>query len=277
MLPILGANPATVGTIGSIAKGVGAFAAKFAGPLLNFAGGLFGDGGDKSNLDRHFIARRVRDAQEAGIHPLYALGAGGGYSPAVSTGSSVGDALRSTGSLFDNIRAESQAKSAAGMSDRIAEAQIRSLNASAFRDETQAQVALAQAALDAQSFQAQQRDAIGTRLDQAIANSPEVFGIPELPLARATRRVVLPNGEIVRIADQNLMETGELLGNAATLAGSDKWLMSKVTEIDQYLRNKITAPIKGAATSTKKEFLKWWRKATAPRRNRSNPQYQHRR
>jgi len=259
-------------------KGAVAAASKFAGPLLNFAGNLFGGGGDKSNLDRHFIARRVRDAQEAGVHPLYALGAGGGYSPAVSTGgSAIGEALRQTGSLFTNIRAEDAAKAAAGMDNRIAEAQIRSLNASASRDETAAQVALSELALREQSMRAQQHDTIGTLLDQNIANMPEVFGVPEKPLARATRRVVLPNGDIVRIADQDLMETGELLGNAATLAGSDDWLMSKVTEIDRYLRNKITAPAKGAATTTRRAFLDWWRKATAPRKFRSNSKYTHRR
>jgi len=213
------------------AAGVLGAVGKYAGPLLNFAGNLFGGGGDRSNLDRHFIARRVRDAKEAGVHPLYALGAGGGYQPVVSTGSAVGDALRSTGSLFQNIRAEDSAKAAAGISDRLAEAQIRAMDAAANRDEVSAQVALSDLAYRAQSFRAQQHDAIGTRLDAVMAARPDAFGLADKPPVRATRRVVLDNGDVVRIADQDIMETGELLGGATTLGAIDDWLMSKVTEM----------------------------------------------
>jgi len=272
--PLILGSPGGAIAAKGLLSGAAAFASKFAGPLASFAGNLFGSGGDKSNLDRHFIRRRVRDAQEAGIHPLYALGAGGGYSPVINTGgSSVGEALRQTGSLFDHIRSESAAKAAAGLSDRIAEAQIRQLNASASRDETAAQLALSEHALNTQAMAAQNRDRIGTMLDSAIANSSEAFGIPDKPLVRATRRVVLPNGDVVRIVDQDVAETGEIIGNAITLNSIDKWLMDKVTQADRSLRAHVTQPFRSA----KEAFHNWYRRATAPRKNRSNPKYQHRR
>jgi len=203
-----------IGKLASYAGGVGSFFSKFGGPLLNAVGGLFGgQGGDKSNLTRHYLSRLVRDAREAGVHPLYALGASPGYGPTFQTGSASGDALRAGANLFSDIRAESQAKAAAGVNDRLANAQIRSLEASALRDETAAQVQLAEAALNAQSMSAQNRDLISARLDEEMLYRPETFGrkIPD-----ALIPVRLANGKVLMIPDQNLLETGEIIGNTLT-------------------------------------------------------------
>lgn len=62
------------------------------------------------------IQRRVADAKQAGIHPLYALGASSGASPTISgqaeTGSHMGDAIASAGGAL-----------ASGLSGRAAEKQ----------------------------------------------------------------------------------------------------------------------------------------------------------
>jgi len=212
--------------IPSLAARVGAFASKFAGPLLSFGSKLFGSGGDRSNLERHAIARRVRDAQEAGIHPLFALGSSVGYSPQFSTGSALGDGLAAGGDLFRDIRSEEEAKSASGiaaadreLTRRLVEAQIRGANASASRDEVAAQVALSEAALNEQAAAAQLRDRIAARLDDAMVHYPGAFGTFPLPLAPAMRQVVSPEGKVGWVPNQDVMETGELLGAGATIAG----------------------------------------------------------
>jgi len=261
--------------IPSLGAKVAGFVSKFAGPLASFAGNLFGSGGDRSNLDRHFIARRVRDAQEAGIHPLYALGAGGGYSPTLSTGgSALGEGLRAAGPLLDRIRSENEAKASAGMANRIAEAQIRSLNASATRDETAAQVALAQMALDEQSLIAQNRDRINARLDEAILSRSDAFGMPpSLPPLRAMQKVVREDGSTFYVPNQEAMETGEIVGNAemarALMNNENKpapnWILN-------YYKS-----IFGSVKKAQEAIGKAMRRATAPRKYRSFPQYKHRR
>lgn len=221
VMPILG-SPGGAIAAKSIASAVGSFASKFGPSLLNFGANLFGSGGDRSNLERHAILRRVRDANEAGIHPLFALGASVGASPTFSTGSALSDGLRAGGELFRDIRAESEAKSAAGvdaedraLTRRLVEAQIRGANASAARDEVAAQVALSESAVQAQAAQAQLRDRIAARLDDEMVYRPEIFGQKIPPLMIPVR----VGKQILMIPDQNLAETGEVLGAGATVGG----------------------------------------------------------
>jgi hypothetical protein len=87
------------------------------GNLLNFAGSLLSGSANRKEARRNrqmamdqfnaqmdeSIQRRVKDAQAAGIHPLFALGGSVGASPTVSTGNSaptgsgLGDALQALG------------------------------------------------------------------------------------------------------------------------------------------------------------------------------------
>jgi len=215
VLPVLGsmggaANAAWPSIVAGAAK-VGGFLTKFGGPLLNAFGG---QGGDKSNLSRHAIFRVVRDAKESGIHPLFALGSSANVAPQLAAGSSTGDALRATGQIFENLRSESEAKASAGMSDRLAMAQLRAINAQAARDETQAQLALSQFALDQQALAAQNRDRVNSAVEAALASHPGLF-FPEV-IPDAMVKVRLPSGKVIMIPDQSLMETGEAVGNVLT-------------------------------------------------------------
>lgn len=224
VLPILGSPGGAIAAKG-IASAVGGFVSKFGPSLLNFGANLFGGGGDRSNLERHAILRRVRDANEAGIHPLFALGASVGASPTFSTGSSLGDGLRAGAELFRDIRSQEEAKTAAGidaeeraLTRRLVEAQIRGANASAARDEVAAQVALSEAALQEQAAQAQLRDRIAARLDDVIPQWTGAFGTFPKPPTRLMRPVRVGN-KTVLIPDQDIAETGELLGAGATAGG----------------------------------------------------------
>lgn len=107
------------------------------GNLLDIASGLLTDKRNRSarrQSQRQFdaqmdesVQRRVKDAEKAGIHPLFALGASVGTSPTTitgPTGSGVGDALSR---VSDRISGK-----------RVAAAGIRQAEASAARDEAEA-------------------------------------------------------------------------------------------------------------------------------------------
>ena len=139
------------------------------GDLLSFAGGLIGQSqqNKQSSLNRALtreqmqmqrhqfneqmdasIQRRVSDAQKAGVHPLFALGASAGASPTVSiggqqqpTGSALGDALR-------------------GIGGRIAQAELNSRSAAAKRDEAEAAYHNARTKLLEQDFASRGRDGV---------------------------------------------------------------------------------------------------------------------
>jgi len=87
------------------------------------------------------IQRRVKDARKAGVHPLFALGASVGASPASGMGDSgitaAGDAVAS--GLKGYARAKSSERQAR-INDAVAKAQVGSANASAARDIAEAQL-----------------------------------------------------------------------------------------------------------------------------------------
>ena len=137
------------------------------GNLLDFAGGLMSQrqqnrqwnkslaferekfGQAKHQFDQQMdasIQRRVKDAQAAGIHPLFALGASAGASPTLSagsapapTGSAVGDAVSRIG-------------------ERLALAEIRAKEKEAEKSEAEAALANSKAATIAQGAASQGRD-----------------------------------------------------------------------------------------------------------------------
>lgn len=119
-----------LGGIGSILGGAG------------MLGSAFGGGGDDAldfakRLAKKGIQQRVRDAQKAGVHPLFALGANvgtGSFGGSASTGSAVSDALTGLGSAASGV-ASARSRQRLEALEARAEARLeRNSAASAFRD-----------------------------------------------------------------------------------------------------------------------------------------------
>lgn len=88
------------------------------------------------------IQWKVQDAKKAGLHPLFALGGGAGVSPQITTGQSgMGSAVR------DAVDTVARAQEAQAMTPER-EAALRSVNASADRDEAEAALHRSRIALE---------------------------------------------------------------------------------------------------------------------------------
>ena len=118
--------------LSNIATGVG-----IGGDLLNIGSSLFGDSG-KKEARRQFnasfytpIQTRVKDAQAAGIHPLFALGASVGASPTsfiggqARTGSQAGDALASAGRRLGSVATGKRSKILEDLGIKAAEQRVK--------------------------------------------------------------------------------------------------------------------------------------------------------
>jgi len=198
-----------------------------AGSTLSAAkslGSAFGFGGDNSDESRHRIRKIVRDAQESGIHPLYALGAGGGYSPGFQSndGGGIRQGVAALDAVYRGYTAEQQAKQAAGLDLQFSQAQIRAANAAAERDETQAQLNLSESARLTSGLHSGGRDnttvtqtpelgAFTTPPAQVISSRPGAPELQEGPAQPVFIEGKLGDGSTIRLPNQNLMETGELL------------------------------------------------------------------
>lgn len=137
-----------------------------AGAGLSLLGGMFGQKkADKSRaLDRQMaqaqfdaqmdetIQRRIKDAQAAGIHPLFALGANAGASPTLSAG---GDS----------------SQAGAPMANALGKAGQLLANASIAKTHAEAQLAAAQAARVRQDMDSQGRDAVAKIPDNPLGIS----------------------------------------------------------------------------------------------------------
>lgn len=130
-MPIIPWGPWMGGAAG-VARGVGS-----ALSLLGSVGSLFKQGGDNSDYNKHRIVKTVRDAKEAGIHPLYAMGAAGAYSPGLGIGPDYGAAASAMGRTLQEMAPSERAKAVVD-DGGLRAAQIRSLNASADRDDAAA-------------------------------------------------------------------------------------------------------------------------------------------
>lgn len=228
------------------------------GNLLDFAGGLLSSRRQKRyhrdamNLSREQFAaqmdesiqRRVKDAQAAGIHPLFAMGASVGASPTASvggrspSGSAVGDALSRVASRI------------AG--SKLVKAQIRSEEASASRDEAEAAFINSQRARLTQEMGARGHDGAsvvktypypGGPASEEIAFGPPEYVNPKVATSKSvgiesglhpgTIDVVLPDGRRVNIPSPNLGldEIGQLdyAYQRAVHKGTDamEWLGNK--------------------------------------------------
>ncbi|UDN67900.1 DNA pilot protein [robinz microvirus RP_178] len=243
-IPTLGAKIAAgLGTVGKFISGAGGIAQAL---------GL-GGGGDRSNLERHAIARRVRDAQEAGIHPLFALGSSVGYSPMLQT-RSAGAAATSLGTSLQSIALDAEAKRTSGVISALDAAQIRALTSQSNRDEALAQQALSEVAKNRSALN-------GTGIGRGEIIEDELLGLgpyvtqpaqvtaargndPSTAAGPARPGIVeyqLSDGSTVRLPDQNAMETGE--GLSYYFLARDWWARtgSKMFQSDKTARDRLKA------------------------------------
>ncbi|WNK14909.1 MAG: DNA pilot protein [Microvirus sp.] len=213
---------------------------------LGSAVGYQTTGGDNSDYAKNRLVKTVRDAQAAGIHPLYAIGSGGFTpSPQMVGGndfSGVLDGVRQAASLAHGFSSEQAAKASAGLETRVAESVIRRNDAAAGLDNTQAALAASNDAMNLAELQQRTRDKIGVMLDDKLSdNSGTVWGPKSYP--QAMIEVQFPNGKRMFIPNQNVMETGELLGAGVGAAGA-------VTSLMDWIRKTVpqmsTPPKKGS-------------------------------
>lgn len=195
-----------------------------ASSALDFGKSFLGFGGDNSDESRHRIRKIVRDAQESGVHPLYALGAGGGYTPgfSASDGGGIRGGVEALSRAYRGYTAEQQAKAAAGLDERIANAQIRAALASAERDETQAQLNLSESARITSGLHGQGRDnstvtndpVLGTFTTppaEVLSARPSDKGLMAGPSQPGMVEIDVGKGKM-RIPNQQLVETPESVG-----------------------------------------------------------------
>ena len=121
------------------------------------------------------IQRRVKDAQAAGIHPLFALGASVGASPTTAVGNT------SPGRTY------SAGRGIAGLGAALAEAQIRATNAEAEKSESEAALADSEAATLRQTLASAGRDIQAIQLPDPgttllTGKGPNEYYGPALPV-----------------------------------------------------------------------------------------------
>lgn len=168
------------------------------GDLLDFAGGLLGQKEQRKSraeARRQFdlqmnqsVQRRVKDAQAAGIHPLFAMGANVGASPTfhAPSGSAMGDALSRIGS-------------------RLANAKIARESAGAARDEAEAALLDSERKRLEQQFASRGHDGAsvktypyGTEKGPEIVFGPAMYEPPRLP---TSKRPGVQSGTIPAMVD----------------------------------------------------------------------------
>lgn len=251
-------------TLGSkVLAGLGT-AGKFLSGLGGIAGALgFGSGGDRSNLERHAILRRVRDAQEAGIHPLFALGASVGYSPIIDAGSKA-RGTQATGDFLQSLARDAESKRSAGLDAQIQAAQLRALNAQSFRDESAAQLSLSEIArnnavlngsgvgrgpvvedelLGTGSYALEPGRSTAARSSDPAVEAGQPGGEP------AFRELRYGNsGRTIRVPSQSQVETAEGIS----------YILMALDWIDRNIRIPSTSPAKRRANEEKAAALNRW-------------------
>lgn len=159
-------------SIGNVASAIGSVSNLFGGGSKENTGLINANNAKQLDLQemalRDPIKLRVRDAREAGLHPLYALGAspasvvpqfmssGAGYS-----GESVGDRLQSMGQNLSQL----QTPGMTAEQRQIHDANLKAIEASTTRDNSQAAYYAAMAARESQA-------------KNATAPQPTVTGAP---------------------------------------------------------------------------------------------------
>lgn len=172
----------------------------FAGDVLSAGTSLFEGKKNRKASKEQFraqmdesIQRRVADAEKAGVHPLFALGASVGASPTTTMGetniSAAGEALGRGIKEWDRARTERKIQE---RNDQIASAEINAKNAQAGRDAAEAALLDSQRARISQEMNSQGRDGVGNATvyatgsgGQAAFGPPEFFN-PPVPVQKAT-------------------------------------------------------------------------------------------
>lgn len=107
------------------------------------------------------IQDRVADAKKAGIHPLYAIGAGGGASPTVSAGvdNSMGNALADSGAILGNAVASASKRPSAQEAELLG-LQKQQIKSNTDRNEAETILFLSEAARNIQNSNVRQESAL---------------------------------------------------------------------------------------------------------------------
>ncbi len=151
------------------------------------------------------IQNRVRDAEKAGIHPIFAMGASVGSSPTahVPGGSAAAEGLMRAGR---NITARAQTAIENARADKMVDAQAQAALGSAARDEALAQETLSNLARSKQNVGVIGSDVIGIQAtpegviekipSERKTLNPKLKGT-QAGVAASTMQVRMPNGEII--------------------------------------------------------------------------------
>lgn len=167
--------------------------------------------------NKHPLVKLVADAKAAGIHPLYAMGAAGAYQPSLglsdSTYSSAGQAM---GRVLSAMDPATQAQKV--VDDPLTTAQIRSLNASADRDDAAASASRTDTILQLLKQNSTQSAVVGplgpfinepTKIPYARPGDPSTQAGPAGP---PLKEVVGPFGEKWKMVDpaqgQDIVQPG---------------------------------------------------------------------
>jgi len=250
------------------------------GAAGSIAGGLLSGGDDARDINnrnikiqkqfaKNQIQWKVNDAKAAGLHPLFALGSSTNFSPAnvmpgqSNMGSAVADAASHIARGVEKTSAQP-----------LASAQLRSINASANRDEAQAALANSEARRIEQTINNQQ-DTAGPAVNAITAPVGKVQVQPSKVISRsksdssrtagdtpAWRKAEVLPGMFVDVpwSDEGIFEGMEgILPGAATLlrnlwnmsAEQRKWLSKqpkmhkRMKNLQQYMRTLKRNPTKG--------------------------------
>lgn len=180
---------------------------------LGLLGGMLSDRSARSTaskqrqMDVEFaknqIAWKVADAKRAGIHPLYALGSSGSYSPTniVQSQSNTGTALGRAGEQIADMYMQSQSqKKQLSSTAALTAAQVNAANQQAKRNEAEAALALSQS----------------KRVEQEINQSALGRNVPDMYITVRNNHT----GELVQIPNPELgIEMPETVGLGYWLRG----------------------------------------------------------
>lgn len=126
---------------------------------------------------------RVQDAKAAGLHPLFALGGGGGTSPTFMAGQSpMGSAIADSAAAIGSAVAGRPSE----LSKQLQSAQIQSINSQTERNQAEAALARSQAARVAQTANVTPSIASAV-VDEALAPGTQVGATRVSPVETVTR------------------------------------------------------------------------------------------
>lgn len=187
----------------------------WAGLAANVASNFIG--GSKQMPRRYYndqlyspIRIRVADAKAAGVHPLFALGASPSISPSYTAGRSpASSALQSAGQSLSAM----SARKVAAKQNELIDSQIALNNARAQTATIEGQVMARSEGTDGNQLREIDLKPIWSQYRYPV-------GVQKIPRKDAMIPARIPGLGNVFLPDQNIMETGELAGAIAIIAGN---------------------------------------------------------